>query len=122
MSMDTIIQAEIDKVEASIQRAIERGGLPAEAEATAVYRALANTVEDLEAIVWRIEGISGSDTGEDIPEVSLDQLGVIGLLTTDVEGQLDTLQGLIERAKARMPSLSAIRAEQQHSVKRGDDA
>jgi hypothetical protein len=111
---DTIIQAEIDKNAALIQRALERGGLPTEAEAVEAHRSLADVLERLEAITGRIEGVARSDMGEDLPfEVSLEQIGVVGMLAADVEREITTLTRLAEQIRGRVSELSAIRAEQQ---------
>jgi hypothetical protein len=115
-STDAIIQREIDREEAAVQRAIERGGLPTEAEALACAEALRNVLEELHGLNGRIEGIAASDMGQDLPfDVSLEQLGVIAMLTSDVEGEIRTLTRENERTTSRISNLSAIRAEQQFS-------
>jgi hypothetical protein len=120
-SADSIIRREIESDEAKIRRAVERGGLPTEAEVGAVYDALTDAGEQLEALAWRIEGIALSDVGEDVPEVTLEQLGVLATLASDTGDAITTLTGMHQRIAARTSSLLAIRAEQQSS-KRGDDA
>jgi hypothetical protein len=102
-SADAIIQAESDKIEAEIQWAVEMGGLPTEAEVA--------------------EGIATSAAGNDLPfDITLEQIGAVATLTSDVEIGLETLTKLHERAGSQIFSLSAIRAEQQSSKRGGADA
>jgi hypothetical protein len=105
-----------------IRRAVETGGLPTEAEVVAVYDALTDAGEQVEALTWRIEGISASDVGKDVPEVTLEQLGVVAMLASDTEGAIATLTRMHERIAMRISSLTAIRTEQQHDKGGGSDA
>jgi hypothetical protein len=110
---EAIIRREIEADDERIRLALERGGLPTEAEAEKLHHDLTGLIEELEAITWRVEGITLSDGGGDIPEVTLEQIGVVGILASNVEGELETLTRLNERIRSRMSSLSAIRAQQQ---------
>jgi hypothetical protein len=111
---DELIRREVDRDAATIRRAVERGGLPTEAEAKEVYGDLLDVLERLEGLTSRVEGIATSDTGADVPfEVSLEHLGVIGMLTSDVEGEIEALASEVRRMRKAMSSLIAIRLEQQ---------
>jgi hypothetical protein len=111
---DALIQRKIENEEKQVRRAVEAGGMPTEAEAKAVWSALTDVGEQLHDLTGRIEGIAASDMGDDLPfEVSLEQIGVVAMLTHDVAGEVGTLMSLNERAKSRVAQLLAIRAEQQ---------
>jgi hypothetical protein len=115
---DTIIRNKIESNDAKIQRAVEMGGLPTEAEVVEFYKVLADVEDHLERLTWRIEGITSTDVGDDLPfDISLEQIGAVATLTSDVEIGLGTLTELHERARSRIFSLSAIRAEQQSRLK-----
>jgi hypothetical protein len=112
---EAIIQREIDRDAAEIQRALDRGGLPTEAEVRAVYESLTDLIEHLEGLTWRVEGIASSDCGNHLPfEVSLEQIGLVGMLAADARGELATLTNMVERISGQVTRLSAIRAEQQY--------
>jgi hypothetical protein len=119
---DAIIRREIESDDERIRRALERGGLPTEAEAEKLHRDLMGLLEELEAITWRVEGIALSDGGGDIPEVTLEQIGVVAMLISDLKGEIGTLASLHERIGSRVSSLFGIRAQQQFDQQRPSDA
>jgi hypothetical protein len=112
-SSDTLIRNEIEKDDRAIQRAVERGGLPNETEVVAIYKVLGDASDALEAVTWRVEGVALSDVGRDVPEVTLEQLGVLALLIDDVTRESEDLTRFVERLRTSVSSLNAIRAEQQ---------
>jgi hypothetical protein len=119
---ETLIRREIEADEERIRRALERGGLPTEAEVQKVHHNVTGLLEELELITWRVEGIALSDGGNDIPEVTLEQIGVVAMLVHDAEGEIGTLTSLCERIGSRVSSLSGIRAQQQFDRERRGDA
>jgi hypothetical protein len=121
-STDTIIREAIEADDERIRRAVERGGLPTEADARKLHHDLTGLLEELEKITWRVEGIALSDMGDDIPEVTLEQIGVVAMLSADIEGEIGTLTSLRERMASRVSSLSAVRSQQQFDQQRPSDA
>jgi hypothetical protein len=110
---DELIRREIEAADERIKQAVERGGLPTEEEAQKLHHDLMDLIEQLERITWRVEGIARSSQGDDVPEVTFEQIGVVAMLSADAEGEIQTLTNMSERLESQMSSLSAIRAEQQ---------
>jgi hypothetical protein len=115
-STETLIQGEIDKDELHIQRAVERGGLPAESEAATLYKTLGDITEMLEGIAFRVGGIALADMGEDVPEITLEQLGVLAIIIDDVASESNVLAGYVDQLRRNVSSLNANRAAQQHDL------
>jgi hypothetical protein len=113
---DELIHREIERDEAMVRRAIEQGGLPTETEVKEVYSNMMDAEVLLKSLTGRIEGIAIS-AGDDLPfDVSLEQLGVVAMLTSEVEGEIRVLTRLNERAKSLISQLIAIRSEQQYQA------
>src|SRR5712692_9107356 len=107
-STSTRIARLIEEEEAAIRRAIERGGLPTEAESEAIFRQLSNvTSGDLESVMLRVEGIAKSSEGDDLPfTVSLEQLGVVAVLADDVERSAAELHEISARIRTAIHALA----------------
>jgi hypothetical protein len=107
------IEQEEQRIAREIARAIKDGGLPTEAEAQELWQRLSDAHDILEGIALRVEAIGKSDFGDDVPPVTLEQLGVLAVLLADVDGRLTDFEGLADRLRLSVASLTAVRMEQQ---------
>lgn len=106
------IEAERER-KAGIQSAIERGGMPAESEEDELYSLLQRSFDVLEGLAYRVEKIAESADGHDLPfEISLADLGVLGVVLDDVDGQVEKLRHEQTRIRKAFSSLESIRLEQ----------
>jgi hypothetical protein len=121
-STSTRIDRLIEEEEDAVRRAIERGGLPTEAEGEAIFHQLSNvTSGDLEAVMLRVEGIAKSSEGDDLPfTVSLEQIGVLAVLADDVERSAAELHESSARLQKTVGALAAARQEQLFQAKRAE--
>lgn len=112
-SVDLLIQKEQDEVGKRVTRALKAGGLPTEAETQEVFDELTDAHVLLESLSLRVEGVAASDLGEDLPPVTLEQLGALAILLADCEGKLHDLNELADRVRRQIPQLASIRGQQQ---------
>jgi hypothetical protein len=108
--------------EDGVRRALDRGGLPTEAEGEAIFRQLSNvTSGDLEAAMLRVEGIAKSSEGDDLPfTVSLEQIGVLAVLADDIERAAAELRESAARVRTAIRALATTRQEQLFQAKRAE--
>lgn len=96
-----------------IQRAVERGGLPTEADADELAAALQHAFDVLEGIASRVDGISLSGDGHDLPfAVTLADLGVLAIITENVNRRTGDFARFSGKIAARTGALDSIRVEQ----------
>lgn len=111
------IQEEFEQLDARraerIQQAVERGGLPTEAEADAIYEALQAVFNLLEDVAYRVSGVCESSLGEKLPVITLEDLGVIAVIVDSVKVQSRDFARFNENIEAAVFALDAIRREQQ---------
>jgi hypothetical protein len=112
----------IEEEEDAVQRALDRGGLPTEAEGEAIFHQLSNvTSGDLEAVMGRVEGIAKSSEGDDLPfTVSLEQIGVLAVLADDAERSAAELGEISARMRTAIHALASTRQEQLFQAKRAE--
>jgi hypothetical protein len=95
--------------------AVERGGLPTEEEGASVFAALQAGRGKLETLAVRVEWLAAVD---ELPfAVSLEQLGILAVMLSDVDAITDDLRKDAERIRNAISSLAAIRAEQEFQAK-----
>lgn len=84
---DKLIEREERERLAYVQRAIERGGMPTEAEILEAEAAFRDAYNKLEAISFRLDGITEADTTELPSPVVLEHVGLIAgfASTLDIE-------------------------------------
>ncbi len=111
--LDRAIQEQREKV----QRAIDRGGLPTEAEILEVEAALANACDAVEALSHRVEGIAEIENCRDDDlsyTVTLEQIGLVAAFTADLlDLEIPQLQQEADRLRHAIGPLDSIRREQQ---------
>jgi hypothetical protein len=95
-----------------VRKAVERGGLPTEAEEAALVRALNDAQAELESITTRVEWIAQADASAIPFDVSLEHLGVLAVLVSDVENRIDDFARDAKLIRGWLGSLAAIREEQ----------
>jgi len=103
----------IEDQRAAVQRAIDRGGLPTEEDLDHVYKTLGMAHDVLEGIAVRVEGISESPDGSDLPfQVTLEHLGVLAVVASDAKRLVEDISGEVAKIESSISSLEAIRQEQ----------
>jgi hypothetical protein len=119
-STSTKLARLVEEEEDAVQRAIERGGLPTEAEGEAIMRDLSNAISgELESVMLRVEGIAKSSEGDDLPfTVSLEQIGVVAVLADDVERYAAELHECAARMLKTVGALGSTRQNQLFQAKR----
>src|SRR4051794_40764405 len=96
-----------------VKRALERGGLPKEAEVEMLSKSLTRAHDELEVLTWRVEGVAESDVGDDLPStISLEELGALMVLMTDLDRRFEEMSELKRRIEQSLFALTAIRGEQ----------
>lgn len=97
----------------AVGRAIAAGGLPSEADADEVDRALQEVFDVLESIVWRVEGICESDDGSDLPfTVGAAEIGVVAMIADMVALRVDDCQRMHKTLSSKRWELATLRHEQ----------
>lgn len=105
---DALTQRQRDHV----RMAVERGGLPTEAEEKELYAAFGHAFNLLESLEFRIEGIAESGDGSDVPTITLADIGVVAVIASDVEREIDEYTNKLNQIRRAVFSLEAIRLEQ----------
>jgi flavin-binding protein dodecin len=94
---------------------VGNGGLPTEAEAEAIEKALSRAYDDLESLVWRVEAISNG-TGNDVPfPVTLEDVGLLAILADGIESRAKDLQTFAETLRGKLIWIDSIHVEQKRS-------
>jgi len=115
MTSDERIAVEIAKQENDFAYAIKNGGLPTEAETEGVEKILSRAHDEIESLVWRTEGIANG-TGTDVPfPVTLEHVGLLTILASDIEMRADDLRHFAERIQKTLIWIDSIRTEQRRS-------
>jgi hypothetical protein len=115
MTSDQRIAVEIAKEQNDLELAIKNGGLPSEAEAEGVEKALSRAHDDIESLTWRIEGIANG-SGADVPfPVTLEHVGLLTILASDIESRADDLRHFAERIRKTLIWIDTIRVEQRRA-------
>jgi hypothetical protein len=110
-----LIEQEEAKQRKQLAWAVERGGLPIEADVSALYDDLNQSHDRLEDLLFRIEGIAESQGLEaELPfTVEFEHLGVIAVMADDVESRADDLQKLAKRLRGSISDLDMVRRNQE---------
>jgi hypothetical protein len=103
-------EQEQDRLEA-VKRALERGGMPTEAEIAKVTRALADAFNGLENIAVRLDGIT-SAKHEELPfTVTFEHVGLIAGFTKVLDIEIDQLRRTADKVDNEIFELDTIRRE-----------
>jgi hypothetical protein len=94
-----------------VQLAVEQGGLPTATEVEQVETELRDAVDRVSSLAWRVEGIL-KDDGRDIPAITLEQIGLVAVLTESIETYAQELAEVAQRLRKCVLSLDAVRLEQ----------
>jgi hypothetical protein len=101
-----MVQAEKD----AVQRAYERGGLPTEQEQTEAYDALMRARDRLEAITWRVEGVSGATHASELPQpATFADIGIVATIADDAECFANNLREFADRLRDKIGVLDTLR-------------
>jgi hypothetical protein len=85
---------------------------PSEAQADAAYQALGDALNAVEAIERGVCAFAGSDVGDDIPLVTLENMGVVAKVVAECERKLEEIGKSLRDIKQSTFDLTAIRSEQ----------
>jgi hypothetical protein len=85
---------------------------PTEAQAAAAYQALSSAHDAIEAIAWGVRPFADSHYGDDVPPITLENMGVVAKVIAECEGKLEEMGDYLRELKQTMFSLSAVRDEQ----------
>jgi hypothetical protein len=108
-SITETIAKMVEQQDERLRLALERGGLPTDEEATAVYNGLVHEFGIVEQLTWRVEGIALADVG-DLPfAVTAEQLGILAVLTDDVERLAEDLREQTKKLRHAFSSLASLR-------------
>jgi len=115
------MQEEFEQLDAlraeRIQRAIEWGGLPTEAEILEAEEAIANAYNVVESLRFRVEGIAELENKNDADPpytVTLEQIGLIAAFTADLlDLEIPQLQQEADQLRGAIGPLNSIRRNQQ---------
>lgn len=107
-----LVVAEIQDVTEQIQRAIERGGLPTEAEAEAVFIEGQKAFDRAERLAWRVAGIAEATCGSDVPDITMEQIGVVAVVADRLADRAQDFAELAEKLRKPISALDVIRSEQ----------
>jgi hypothetical protein len=119
MTSDKELQDLIEQEEAKMRErlawAIERGGLPTEADVSALYDDLYRAHDRLEELLIRIGGIAGCEGFEiEFPfTIGFDVLGVIAVMADDVQERADDLQKFARKLRGSISTLDMIRRDEE---------
>jgi hypothetical protein len=100
----------VDEQEAAVQRAVARGWLPTEQDAKEVWDSLNAAFDVLEALVWRVEGISEADESSELPRpVTFEDIGVVSVIAANAKERAEEIREFAERLGKCVSALEAIR-------------
>jgi hypothetical protein len=100
----------VDEQEAAVQRAVARGWLPTEQDAKEVWDSLNAAFDVLEALVWRVEGISEADESSELPRpVTFEDIGVVSVIAANAKERAEEIREFAERLGKCGSALEAIR-------------
>jgi hypothetical protein len=126
-----LLEKEQAEHEKALARIAKRGGLPIEADISAVYKDLNRVFDRLESLAWRVNDIvEVSDffvLGDRPPfPVTLEHIGVLTVIADDVEERCETFLDFAKTFRASVASIDSLRrcreiAEEQ-KAKKGDNA
>jgi hypothetical protein len=117
--LDALIRRQEEESAEAIRTAVERGGLPTEAEADAVYNDLQQVFNEVEGIVWRVKAIAGAGYGGEVPiPITFEQLGILAVLSADIEERTEELAEFAKQLQHYLQrDLNTLREEQQYQAK-----
>lgn len=95
-----------------LHRSIERGGLPKEAEAEAIYLALRQAFDLIERLAYRVTPIASADWSEIDEPITLEQIGLVSLIVVDARRSLADIGKEVTHLEDALWNLGAIRDEQ----------
>jgi hypothetical protein len=100
----------VEEQDRAVGRALERGGLPTAHDHEQAYDALMRARDQLEGIVWRVEGVcEATDAGKLPQPVTLENIGVVAVMADDAERFAAELQQFAGRLRGRVGALDAYR-------------
>jgi hypothetical protein len=113
---DKLLDRKTEEAKGRIHRAIDRGGLPTEAEIDAVDTAIMEAYNLVEDLAVRVSGIAEIENGaHDAPPytVTLEQIGLVAAVASDLlDLQLDQLHHEAMRIRNAIGPLDTIRRQQ----------
>ena len=111
------VEREIQERREKVQRALDWGGLPTEAEILEVEEAITNAYNAVESLRVRVDGIAeleGYRDGDPPYTVTLEQIGLVAAFTADLlDLEIPQLQGEADQLRSAIGPLGTIRREQQ---------
>jgi hypothetical protein len=95
---------------AEIARAVERGGLPNEQEQARTYDMLMRARDQLEAITWRVEGVSEAAHASELPRpATFADIGIVATVANDAECFANNLREFADRLRDKIGVLETLR-------------
>lgn len=108
-----IIEAAAEQQRRAVERAIEMGGLPTEAEADEVWTLLSAAFDKIERIEIRLRGICESDDGSDLPfTIGMGEIGTVAVIADTIENRMDDFRRMHSTISAKRWELDTLRHEQ----------
>jgi hypothetical protein len=109
-----------------VRRAIERGGLPTQAEIYAAEEAIGKAYNAVEDLAVRVAGIADIENSIDAADyaVTLEQIGLVAAFAVDLlDLEIPQLRERAEQLRAAVGPLNSVRLNSiRHVEGRGDDA
>jgi hypothetical protein len=112
---EKVLDRKTREADERIRRAIDRGGLPTEAEFDAIDAALSKAYNLIEAVASRVAGVAEIEHVSDPPPytVTLEQIGRVAVLASDLlDLDIPQLQREAERMRDTIGPLDTIRRGQ----------
>jgi len=118
MTSDEQLRELIEKEEAQrkerIARAVERGGLPAEAELFELEDHLQSAFSVAESLEMSVRSISESDDGSELPSpITFEQIGIVAVIADELEERGSEFVDFAKKMRERLRHLEMIRREQE---------
>ena len=108
-----LIDRENARLSENLDLAIKRGGLPTEAEAEEVDTYLQHAFDRIESLAFRIAAISHCDADDDMPTITLEQLGVVAVLAGYIDERAKDFAKVADQIRHHLShDLNVIRCEQ----------
>lgn len=95
-----------------IQRAVERGGYPNDAEANEIYRAWGHVFDLIENVVWRVEGLSRSFNGSDLPPITFEHYAAVASIVDTARMRCEEISAFASTLTEELSVIDTLRHEQ----------